>query len=337
MSRLKTIFLFIACFALILILQVQIHNRGGLQLVKVEAAANPTGSSAVSQSVNDNLAAEQPDNLSIRWYKDQKYEEPKGVALVIHGLNLQPARMAPIISKLTASGIDVLRLSLRGHGENYLHHEGTDVEEARLEAFKNVSYQLWTHEAYVAYLQVKERAKLYNAPVFLAAFSLGGLIGLDLFASNPEVQFDRMVLFAPAIKVHGIIYLQRVLSPFPQLVIPSLAHDSYLSNKKGTPIAAYNALFAGLEHFEKNADSKINVSTLVLIDTEDEFIPLWGLKKLVKEKNLDQWSFFVVEKAKDVEFGVFHHHIIDEYSTGKDVWSKMMKTVVLHLLGDKQD
>jgi esterase/lipase len=337
MSRLKAIFLFIACFALILVLQVQIHNRGGLQLVNVEAAANPTGSYVFSQSANDNLAADQPDKLSIRWYKSQQYEEPKGVALVIHGLNLQPARMAPIISKLTASGIDVLRLSLRGHGENYLHHEGTDVEEARMEAFKNVSYQLWIREAYVAYLQVKERAKLYNAPVFLAAFSLGGLIGLDLFASNPEVHFDRMVLFAPAIKVHGIIYLQRVLSPFPQLVIPSLAPGSYLSNKKGTPIAAYNALFAGLEHFEKNADSKINVSTLILIDKEDEFIPLWGLKKLVKEKNLDQWSFYIVEKAKDVKFGVFHHHIIDEYSTGKDVWAKMMKTVVLHLLGDKQD
>ena len=337
MSRLKTNFLFIVFFALIVILLVMKHNHRVLQLVNVAAAANQTGSSELPRPANDNIAAVHPDKLSIRWYKSQQYEEPKGVALVIHGLNLQPARMAPIISKLTASGIDVLRLSLRGHGENYLHREGTNVEEARLEAFKNVSYQLWTHEAYVAYLLVKERAKLCNAPVFLAAFSLGGLIGLDLFASNPEVQFDRMVLFAPAIKVHGIIYLQRVLSPFPQLVIPSLADDSYLSNKKGTPIAAYNALFAGLEHFEKNADSKINVSTLVLIDKEDEFIPLWGLKKLVKEKNLDQWSFFIVEKAKDVEFGVFHHHIIDEYSTGKDVWAKMMKTVVLHLLGDEQD
>ena len=86
--------------------------------------------------------------------------------------------------------------------------------------------------------------------MFLTAFSLGSLIGLDLFAFNPDVQFDRMVLFAPAIKVHGIIFLERVLSPFPRLVIPSLAPESYLSNKKGTPIAAYNALFDGLDRRE---------------------------------------------------------------------------------------
>ena len=35
-------------------------------------------------------------------------------------------------------------------------------------------------------------------PTFLVGFSLGALLGVDLWASNPEVRFDRSLLFAPA-------------------------------------------------------------------------------------------------------------------------------------------
>ena len=78
--------------------------------------------------------------------------------------------MQPIISKLTGAGIDVLGLSLRGHGENFHHGKGVDDDTARLDAFKNVSYRLWMNEAYLAYLQLKERGQEEGLP-FLAAFS----------------------------------------------------------------------------------------------------------------------------------------------------------------------
>ncbi len=135
----------------------------------------------------------------MRWFFSDTQGSLKGVALVIHGLNLRPDRMQPIISKLTGAGIDVLGLSLRGHGENFHHGKGIDEDTARLDAFKNVSYRLWMNEAYLAYLQLKERGKEKRVPLFLTAFSLGALIGLDLFATHADVEFDRLVLFAPAI------------------------------------------------------------------------------------------------------------------------------------------
>jgi pimeloyl-ACP methyl ester carboxylesterase len=243
--------------------------------------------------------------------------------------------MGPIINNLTRSGIDVLGVSLRGHGDNYAHHDDVDSDSARLESFKNVSFPLWINEAYLAYLQVQKRAQQQNIPVFLTAFSVGGLIGLDLLASHPDVQFDKIVLFAPALSLRATIYLERALSPFPSLVIPSLADDSYLANKKGTPIAAYNALFETLYHFEDNAGTKLNVPTLIFIDEQDEFIPLWGLKKLVEEHNLDQWKFYIVQKEEEMGAGTFHHHIIDASSTGEVVWQDMMAATTSHLLGEK--
>ncbi len=307
-------------------------TSGGLNPEDKKRFSSVPGPAASSETAVADLIKNQSEDHSMRWFYSDTPGEIKGVALVIHGLNLRPDRMQPVISKLTESGIDVLGLSLRGHGENYTHSNGVEEDQARLEAFKNVSYQLWMNEAYLAYLLLKERGAEKGVPLFLTAFSLGGLIGLDLFASNADVQFDRLALFAPAIRLHATIYLERVLSPFPRLVIPSMAPKTYLANKKGTPIAAYNALFDGLNRFNKNAGQKLNVPTLIFIDEQDEFIPLRKLKDLVEEKRWNQWQFYIVEKDKSAQDETFYHHIIDASSIGNAVWQDMMTAAVNHLL-----
>jgi hypothetical protein len=91
-------------------------------------------------------------------------------------------------------------------------------------------------------------------------------------------------------------------------------------------------LFEGLDRFNKKADQKLNVPTLVFIDEQDEFIPLGKLKKLVEEKRWHQWRFYIVEKDVSAQDETFNHHIIDASSTGEIVWHDMMKAVVNHLL-----
>ena len=301
---------------------------------KAQVAGTPQ-TSAISPTDENKTIGNQYENYAFRWYNNQSRKETKGIALVIHGLNLRPDKMQSIISVLAESGIDVLRLSLRGHGENYTHQSGIDKEQARLEAFKTVSFPLWLNEAYLAYNQVREKAAQKKVPLFFVGFSLGGLIGLDLFVSRPEVQYDRMILFAPAIKLHPLHYLARILSPMSRLVIPSMAPDTYLSNKKGTPVAAYNALFEGLKHFEKHVSRRLNVPTLIFIDENDEFIPARAIEKLIKEKKLDQWKLYIVEKEATANRDTFHHHIIDESSTGKTVWEKMMAAVKMNLIANQ--
>ena len=322
-------------FAALVLLAIWNGNADGRHPEEYTQAPSAPQTSGISQTGNNIAINDQYENYAVRWYKNQSREETKGVALVIHGLNLRPDKMQTIVSVLAGSGIDVLRLSLRGHGENYTHHADIDEEQARLEAFKAVTFPLWLNEAYLAYTQVREKAAQKKVPMFFVGFSLGGLIGLDLFASQPEVHYDRMILFAPAIKLHALHYLGRILSPMSRLVIPSMAPDSYLSNKKGTPVAAYNALFEGLKQFEKHVNRRLNVPTLIFIDENDEFIPAQAFKKLKKEKKLDQWRLYIVKKEAAANRDAFHHHIIDEYSTGKTVWLKMMETTVTYLFANK--
>jgi esterase/lipase len=225
----------------------------------------------------------------------------------------------------------VLNLSLRGHGKNYIQKSNVDGNTARMETFKTVSYEYWIKETHRAYGLAGNRSHEKQVPLFLIGFSLGGLMGATLFASYPDVYFNRMVLLAPALHVYTINYLAKLLSPFPRLVIPSFFIKSYCSNR-GTPVAAYNALFKAIEHFKKNMGQKLNVPTLIFLDTKDEFVSYRKLKQIIKNEGLHQWKLHPVKKNTTGVNGKMHHLIIDESSIGKDAWNKMRGLIIHHLL-----
>lgn len=268
---------------------------------------------------------------SMRWYQAANQDKIFAVALVVHGLNLRPDKMESIITLLTDSGIDVLNLSLRGHGRNYTGKTHIDSAKARLEAFKTVSYKLWIDETHRAYHIIRARSAQKKLPLFFVGFSLGGLMGVDLFASYPDVYFDRMVLLAPALSMHAINYTAKLLAPFPRLVIPSFILADYRANN-GTPMAAYNSVFEAVKHFNKTVNYEINVPTLIFIDRQDELISYRGLKRLVKNEQLDQWKFHHVQKGKTGVKEKMRHLIIDEPSVGKDMWQEMRIAIIDHLL-----
>ena len=312
----------------------------------------PTGSSSSSEIVGSNQSTgvessrpllalaysdarsneKEAENPSIRWYKRKDNTRLNGVALVIHGLNSRPDKMKSIIAEMNDCGIDCLNLSLRGHGENYSPFNHAESADARMETFKSVSYPLWKSEAYQAYQRVERISNLYAAPIFFVGFSMGGLLGVDLLSSDPRVKFDKMVLFAPAIKMHKRNSLLKILSPFPRIVIPSIAHKSYLTND-GTSIAAYNALFEMYAHLENNLDSKINIPTVVFIDKQDELISFNGLQNMVRDQNLDHWKIHPVKKDKTATKIKMHHLIIDEACVGKNMWHQIVEVTIAHLLG----
>ncbi len=281
---------------------------------------------------DNNTVKEEAQNASIRWHQRPPNTRLEGVALVIHGLNCRPDKMEAIITMLNASGIDCLNLSLRGHGNNFAPISDTDTDAARMAAFKSVSYPLWKTEAYTAYQFAKKKSHLYGKPFFFIGFSMGGLLGVDLMASNPNVRFDKMVLFAPAIAMLQRNNLIKFLSPFPSLVIPSAGHESYLANG-GTPMAAYNAFFEMLAHFENHLDLKtINIPTVVFIDEEDELVSYDSLQKMVQHPHLDQWKIHPVKKDNTATEVKMHHLIIDAASVGDQMWQEIVEVTITHLL-----
>ena len=267
---------------------------------------------------------------SSKWFKIARTNEISGVALVVHGLNLKPERMQSIIAELNDMGIDVLNLSLRGHGDNYLKNSNLSSDEARLESFRTVTYGLWLDEIYSAYLKVRERASRKNVPAFFVGFSIGGLMGCNLILLHTDVFFDRMVLFAPALNITVESYLLRPLVPFPSMVIDSLSPLYYRANN-GTPMAAYKALFEAVQTFNNNADYRLNKPTLIFIDKKDEFVSSSNLNEMITRFNLDHWQVQVVQKDSNVGNKVSHHLMIDRNSVGKKMWKQMKKAIKKHL------
>jgi esterase/lipase len=287
--------------------------------------------SLMRQNAQSKSIDEPSENPSVRWFHRNAAQELKGIALVIHGLNLRPEKMESIIAILTDTGVDALNLSLRGHGQNYSRQDGSNDAKARLNALKSVSYELWRDEIVAAYHIAKLKSTHNSVPLFFVGFSCGALMGVDLLASMSDVEFDRMVLFAPGLKIHSRYQIVRVLAPFPGLTVPNFSIKSYRAND-GTPIAAYNALLDSMEHLDNNLNLKINVPALIFIDKRDEFVSFAELKKLVENENLDQWKFHVVKKKAGGEPGKIHHLIIDEASTGHAAWREITDVMLKHLL-----
>jgi esterase/lipase len=269
-------------------------------------------------------------NDSSQWLKITGTKKIKGVALVVHGLNLKPERMQSIITELNATGIDVLNLSLRGHGNNYLKNNNLSVDDARLESFRTATYDLWLEEMYDAYLKVRKRADNKNVPVFFVGYSIGALMGCDLMLLHPDVFYDRMIFFAPALNVTMESYLLKALMPFPNVIIDSLSPTYYRSNK-GTPMAAYKALFEAIDNFNNNVNDKLNKPTLIFIDEKDEFVSCSKLNEMITRWNLDHWQIQIVQKDHNVGEKVSHHLMIDKESVGKQMWKQMKGAIKRHL------
>lgn len=268
---------------------------------------------------------------SMRWYEHKSGKDPAGAALVIHGLNLRPDKMESLIAVLNEAGYDALNLSLRGHGTNYLPHPGLDAATARLDALKTVTSDLWKAEALAACNRVQNRTARQNQAPLLVGCSMGALIGLDLFTSRADVRFDKLILLAPALKLHGHNHLIRLLAPFPCLVIPSPNSPAYLANR-GTPMAAYNSFFQILAHFHEHLSARVNVPTITFIDPRDEIVSYDGLQDLVRESKLDRWQIHPVRKGAIRDQKILHHLVIDEPSTGEDAWQNMVELIRRYVL-----
>ncbi len=260
---------------------------------------------------------------TVVWREPERARTASAVALVIHGLNVNPLCMDPLAQELNSWGVATLRCTLSGHANSL------PAGEARLASLRQVTYGLWRGEADAAYRMAAQQAERRNVPTMLVAFSLGALIGCTALLRSTDMGFARLVLFAPALRIRRRSGILQLLSPWPQLVIPSLSPAAYRANS-GTPLAAYNALFAAQRDFEQLAGPRLNVPTLVFADPRDEMVSYPGLRQLIAQHDLTQWQLQPVHKAPDANTH-YHHLLIDRKSVGEAAWRQMMAQMRGHL------
>lgn len=258
-------------------------------------------------------------------------DPPRGVALVVHGLNQRPECMGPVIDLLTAQGIGCVGLALRGHGDNYVPIPGVGPDAARMASFRRVHAGLWLGEARAGYALARTRSERDGVPLYLAAYSLGGLAVCDLMTRDATVRFDRMLLLAPALAIRPWTRVLRLLAHHPDLVIRSFTPSIYRANQRGTPMAAYNALFALADHFATHASALLNVPTLVFVDPEDELVAAVGLTALVAAKGWRQWRVEPIYKTSPA-LGQYHHLLTGPDAVGAPTWARMARMTAEHFM-----
>ncbi|MFZ4403953.1 MAG: alpha/beta hydrolase [Pseudobdellovibrionaceae bacterium] len=248
--------------------------------------------------------------------------QKQGVVLLVHGLNTKPQKMNSIANVLKQHQMDVFQIHLSGH-------QG-DIEKMKL-----VTLDIWQRDFAKAYIAAKNYADSINKPLYFVGFSLGAALATSMI-SEYSIQFEKMVLFAPAIAIHKTSeWIKYLFFWGLDTVIPSLSPESYRANSEGTTLAAYKALLQ-LTEANKNSAHKthqLNVPTLVFIDPEDELVSDSGLKKFKADQNLNQWQFFEITNIQHLLKKSYHHLIIDEDSLGPVVWKKVSTAMVHHLLG----
>ena len=274
------------------------------------------------------MIAEAEPTYTLQWYRESA-GSVCGVALVLHGLNVDPQRMEPLAQALNSFGIEALRCSLMGHGANYLPLPGVSAADARLASLRRVTSSLWLDEVRAACAIAAQRAAQQGVPLYLLGFSLGGLLGCTAMLSAADVHFDRLVLLAPALAIHRRSRVLTLLARWPQLVIPSATPAAYRANP-GTTVAAYNALYAAQALCERELDGRLNVPALLFVDPQDELVSAAGLEQLVASRRLTRWQFHLVHKGAGA-CTRYHHLLIDSPSVGPDVWGTMLAGMKSHL------
>jgi esterase/lipase len=254
-------------------------------------------------------------------WRPSPYQPARGVAIVVHGLNVNPVRMGTIEDVLRNDGVDVLRLQLAGHNNN-------------INIFKIVTADMWEKDTLRAYCLADQRAKRYGMPLYYVGYSLGGVMGVAVASKYKHVHYDKMVLFAPALSIRRTPFILRILNTLnPLTIIPNLTkRDNYSANAIGTPVSAYLATFKVADFVAKHTNPRaINVPTLLFYDPRDELISPSGLRTYIAAHKLNAWKTFVVHKRPFSWQSLFHHMMIDPASVGRERWQQMTAAMLNHL------
>jgi alpha/beta superfamily hydrolase len=275
-------------------------------------------------SVYDNLEIFDEENADAPHFFTTKNENVKGVVIIAHGLNVLPSKMGTpdsegsLVKLFLDSGCHVFRVALSGHAGS-------------INKMQTVSPSKWLADAYIQYCAAYIAADKQKLPLYLCAFSLGALVFEDLIneETTTPVRFEKAILFAPAIAINASARALLVLDPFMKdsAIINSMSPAEYRA-QRGASLAAYKAVFELEKRIKNNNFANNNISTLVFIDGDDEFISMGGIKNHIKRFNLSAWNVFQVSNAGARINPQYHHLIIDNRCVSAETWQAITNNIL---------
>lgn len=236
---------------------------------------------------------------------------PRGVFVVVHGLNLNPEVMEPLSHHLRSLGFHVYRVVLSGHRERFESEE----------AFTEAAWQADLDEAYAAV-----RSHYPELPVYVLGYSLGGLLSADFVLRQSDAPVQKMILIAPALSLRTVVEVAGVLTWLPGMTVevPNLAPREY-RRFSTTPLFWYQNTLSlyGDEKWDEDLSKLASVETLVFLNPRDELVSWKGTEAWIASHELQSiWEVQVV-RPRSKALKTFEHLMIDEQSLGEEVWGQM--------------
>ena len=239
---------------------------------------------------------------------------PRGVFLLVHGLNLKPSALDTISSLLAKNGFHSYRMTLSGHNES----SRAAFDES-----------VWVEDVRRAYLDIRHRFK--HLPTFIAGYSLGGLLATHSVDSLPKGDYPNgMVLLAPALSLRSFPELASTLGLPPplSLEIPNLAPRPY-RRYPYTPLFWYSntlTIYRQTQHLQ-HPHLLALTPTLIFLNPRDELISPSGTRAWLEENGLaSTWSVRYVRPAITNPL-LAEHLIIDPDSVGIEEWLAMQAAI----------
>lgn len=224
----------------------------------------------------------------------------------MHGLNVRPEAMMPLINWLTQHGSDVYLIRLTGHT--------TDPP-----SISEITSQAWLDETMNGYQIARHAATRDSVPLFFLGYSLGALLG-QIIISRYDAVVDRQVLIAPATAIRDRSYLLKFMFLFSEnRILPSYTPAQVRANK-GLPIKIYKILFGLSKDLVKARFDKVNIPTLTIVDPRDELVSYRKLRRHKRKYNLTEHQIIKLDTDLNGRSTKYHHLIISEPTMGETNW-----------------
>ena len=241
---------------------------------------------------------------------------PKGIVLVLHGLNLKPSKMDSIGQFLLQRNFLVIRGSLKGH-------------RGSLKEQKQIHESEWLKDIERLKCLVENYANEWKVPKYFLGYSLGALATLSHTSKAQNQIFDKQFLIAPATHTHWYSKIPGNLRIVPgQWSLPSKNLEEYRS-LESTSFSAYFSM-SKLRDLFKKEKSIHNIPTIIFMDPKDELVSLNRILKFKRKNNLQNWQIIQTTNANHLLKESFHHLIIDERSLGKAHWKGLLELLEKH-------
>ena len=244
----------------------------------------------------------------------------KGYALAIHGLNARPSVMDDWGRALLSKGVATLRVGLRGH------------TSGKIEDFQQVTATQWAKEGQEYVAHVSKLASDMGVSWGFVGHSLGAVVGLQgtVLGDHQWQQPQWALLIAPALSVKPFPQVVKMFKYWPKLVVPSLSPKAYRAVEKGTPVAAYTALFQlkdeldgiDVEEWHRLRPTKVHL----VLHKKDELIDYNASKKWAEDRGFI-WPVYDLQTTRIEIDGkkIPHHLCVDKKTLGEKNWDMVLQ------------